>query len=140
MDIYVEDGTLKCAPFGNHIDDKKILSFDIGSNPLETSEWQHITCIFINELYIKGQYLKIDMDPDVAEKSFPDKILRPSTFSKSVKLDDVDNPNANLYQQRRWTVTLGNDNPLKEFAGSFKDVRVWKSARTDAELVSKRFN
>ena len=54
MDIYVEDGTLKCAPFGNYADENKILSYDIGSNPLETSEWQHITCIFINELYVKG--------------------------------------------------------------------------------------
>lgn len=43
--------------------------------------------------------------------------------------------------QYRWKVILGNDGTQsKYFAGSFKDVRLWKSARTDAELYSYRFN
>ena len=36
---------------------------------------------------------------------------------------------------------LANDAQFtKEFYGSFKDVRLWKSARTDAELYTNRFN
>ena len=34
---------------------------------------------------------------------------------------------------------MGGDAP-KSFVGSFKDMRLWKSARTDAELYSQRFN
>ena len=42
-------------------------------------------------------------------------------------------------------MVLGNDYESpgvysKHFTGSFKDVRLWKSARTDSELYSYRFN
>lgn len=36
---------------------------------------------------------------------------------------------------------LGNDiERTKSFYGSFKDVRIWKSIRSDAELITFRFN
>ena len=42
---------------------------------------------------------------------------------------------------QRWNIILGNDKVRsKSFYGSFKDVRVWKTARSDAELYSYRFN
>lgn len=49
--------------------------------------------------------------------------------------------NENLESQHRWNVILGNDgNFASYFAGSFKDIRLWKKARTDAEIFSFRFN
>jgi len=79
--------------------------------------------------------LKIDMNAASAA-SFSEDILRPSTFAKSVA--EFVSTNDNIVEQRRWTVILGEED--KYFAGSFKDFRLWKSARTDAEIYSKRFN
>lgn len=135
MDIYVENNELKCAPFGQTSDAGTVLNYE-GIDPLRTKEWQHITCILVNDRYVKGQYLKIDIETE-AVGSFSEDILRPSTFAKSVA--DFVSKNDNISEQRRWTVILGNEEP-KYFAGSFKDVKVWKTARSDAELYSKRFN
>jgi len=53
MDIYVEDNVLKCAPFGRETGGAPVLTYE-GINPLNTQEWQHITCILVNERYVKG--------------------------------------------------------------------------------------
>ena len=91
--------------------------------------------MFVDDMYVKGQYLKIDMEEsDIdGEASFEEKILRPSTFAKSIKhlSKTYKYDNANLILQRRWTVVLGSEDG-KYFAGSFKEVRLWKAARTDA--------
>ena len=54
---------------------------------------------------------------------------------------DQEIQNRNQQGQYRWTVILGND---KEhtlfFFGSFKEVRLWKTDRSDADLYSYRFN
>ena len=80
---------------------------------------------------------------------FLDNTLRPRTFARSIYMtDDTKSANEgkilineNLYTQHRWNVILGNDgNFASYFAGSFKDVRLWKKARTDAEIFSYRFN
>jgi hypothetical protein len=46
MTIYVEDGLLKCSPFGRN------KGFDLvyegAGNPLEIDKWQHISCVFSN--------------------------------------------------------------------------------------------
>ena len=40
-----------------------------------------------------------------------------------------------------WSLILGNDaSLLRTFYGSFKDVRLWKAARSDAALYTFRFN
>ena len=66
MDIYVENGKLKCAPFGySKDDDRFILEYDIeGDGVLKTDEWQHISCIFINDIVVKGQYMKTNLNID----------------------------------------------------------------------------
>lgn len=64
MDIYVEDGKLKCAPFGYSNDEKYILEYDIEDDVLLTEEWQHISCIFINDIVVKGQYMKTNLNID----------------------------------------------------------------------------
>lgn len=53
MAIYVEKNVLKCAPFGYRTDEALVLSYE-GIDPLETEEWQHISCIYIKNLYVKG--------------------------------------------------------------------------------------
>ena len=57
MEIYVEDNKLKCAPFGRPTGvgdaEKDVLVYgDI--NPFLVDEWQHITCIFVKDRYVKG--------------------------------------------------------------------------------------
>lgn len=138
MAIYVEDGVLKCGPYGKN-DTKLVLEYT-NIDPLNTMEWQHISCIYKNNMYVKGQYLKVDMDPNAADKDFTAQILRPTTFAKVIT--NSGQKNLNEEKQRRWTIALGqmNKGGKKHFAGSFRDVRLWKSARTDAELYSKRFN
>jgi len=47
----------------------------------------------------------------------------------------------NYSRAQRWNIILGNDpTRSKTFFGSFKDVRVWKSLRSDADLYTFRFN
>ena len=58
MSIYVENNELKCAPFGfvngtESRDPESVLTFK-GINPLEVSEWQHISCVFLRQKYVKG--------------------------------------------------------------------------------------
>ena len=65
MAIYVEDGVLKCAPFGRCMDPTSELVFE-GINPLTIDSWQHISCSFARRKYIKGQFLAVNMDPDGA--------------------------------------------------------------------------
>ena len=120
-------------------------------SPLEETRWQHISCTYNRDKYVKGQYLAVDIpDPAIVEdiKEFPFKILQPQTFAKSIYLPkEVTIVNQNA--QHRWTVILGNDFKdegeakfvyYKYFAGSFKDVRLWKTSRTDTELYSYRFS
>ena len=140
MLIYVENGELKCAPFGDAsgpIGEPLVFT---GINPFAVSEWQHITCIYVQQKYVKGQYLAIDIDLTNPRDDFKEKTLRPKTFAQSI----YTKPEfilANQSQQYRWNVILGNRPQLDlVFFGSFKDVRIWKSVRTDAELFSFRFN
>lgn len=76
------------------------------------------------------------MKEDGVVENFERDILVPYTFARTFV--NTGETNENEIKQRRWTVDLGNLEP-KWFAGSYKDVRLWKSARTDAELYSKRF-
>ena len=50
MSIYVEDGKLKCSPFGRKTgtDAKFELVYEGVGNPLEIDKWQHISCAFSN--------------------------------------------------------------------------------------------
>jgi len=52
MAIYVEDGVLKCGPYGKN-DTKLVLEYT-NIDPLNTMEWQHISCIYKNNMYVKG--------------------------------------------------------------------------------------
>ena len=95
---------------------------------------------------MKGQYLAVNLDPegeDLSNSTFVPTTLRPKTFARSIfrqkESDQV--LITNYAQSARWNLILGNDAALtKFFYGSFKDVRIWKSTRSDAELFSFRFN
>jgi len=67
MVIYVENNELKCAPFGfvdgELKDEESVLTYS-GVNPLLVSEWQHISCMFKRQKYVKGQYLKVNFDEE----------------------------------------------------------------------------
>jgi len=90
MAIYVENGELKCAPFGFQNGEPKnpesILTYS-GIRPLEEAKWQHISCIYLNQRYVKGQYLAINTG-DEGSKNFREEILRPKTFAKSIYQPD----------------------------------------------------
>ena len=150
MAIFVEDSQLKCAPFGftdsgGFKDPDSVLTFK-GINPLTETKWQHISCIYKREHFVKGVYLAINLDVDANttnSSTFKEQSLRPKTFSKSILKADSSAVIQIFNQNRiqRWNVILGNDaNFTASFFGSFKDVRVWKTTRSDAELFSKRFN
>lgn len=83
MAIYVENEELKCAPFGfvdgQPKDPDSILTYK-GVNPLKVYEWQHISCVYLRQKYIKGQYLALSLDKegaDLSKSDFRDKTLRP---------------------------------------------------------------
>ena len=90
MVIYVEDDEMKCAPFGfvdGEVKDPDSLLTYKGVNPLKVSKWQHISCIFVRQKFVKGQYLAVDLDEegaDTATSKFRDNINRPLTFAKQV--------------------------------------------------------
>jgi hypothetical protein len=90
MVIYVEDDQLKCSPFGfvdgEPRDPDSVLTYT-GVNPLEVAEWQHISCVFLRQKYVKGQYLALSLDAedaDLSKSDFREKTLRPQTFSRNV--------------------------------------------------------
>ena len=154
MAIYVENGELKCAPFGfdqktGELKDPTTVLTYTGVNPLTEEKWQHITCIYLQNKYVKGQYLAINLESqdkserDIANSDFKTKILSPKTFAKHIyKFKDSEVVQIlNESAPQRWNVILGNNVTVSaSFYGSFKDVRLWKSTRSDAELYSNRFN
>ena len=72
---------------------------------------------------------------------FKTKSLRPFTFAKQIASSFEDERNlANYFRDYRWKVFLGAFDSNTSFYGSFKDVRLWSSLRTDAELFTYRFN
>jgi hypothetical protein len=47
LTIYIEDGLLKCAPFGITTDgDHHLVLVYEGILPLEETRWQHVSCAF----------------------------------------------------------------------------------------------
>ena len=53
MSIYVENDVLKCGPYGNSTAAELVLTYD-DIKPFSTTEWQHITCIYMHDMYVKG--------------------------------------------------------------------------------------
>lgn len=59
MAIYVEDGMLKCAPYGYTKNRELVLNYaefnpDTKIDVLNEKKWQHISCIYIKDKYVKG--------------------------------------------------------------------------------------
>ena len=89
----------------------------------------------IYQRFVKGQYLALNINADGSPNpGFLESALRPKSFARSIYLEqDNKITNENLLKQHRWNVILGNNgNFAAYFAGSFKDIRLWKKARTDA--------
>ena len=84
MTIYVDaKGKLKCAPFGRGTDGA-IIEYE-GVDVFNTDKWQHISCIFSNEKYVKGQYLAVNLDPSRKPvENFEQTVLTPRSFVKSI--------------------------------------------------------
>ena len=90
MAIYVEDSRLKCAPFGYGKDADSVLTYG-AIDPFAVDSWQHISCIFYRNKYVKGQYLAINMEPSVEKggtgrriDGFQRDISRPQQFSQGI--------------------------------------------------------
>ena len=72
------------------------------------------------------------------ETDFAKKVLLPKSYSLSLAKAELESPN--VAGANAWNVIIGNDKAFsKSFYGSFKDVRLWKSVRSDGELYSHRF-
>ena len=63
MALYVENDNLICAPFGRCADPNTELVYT-GVNPLKIDKWQHISCTFVRNKFVKGQFLEINMESD----------------------------------------------------------------------------
>ena len=63
MALYVENDNLICAPFGRCADTNTELVYT-GVNPLKIDKWQHISCTFVRNKFVKGQFLEINMESD----------------------------------------------------------------------------
>jgi hypothetical protein len=74
MEIYVDNGVLTCAPFGRGRGE--VLTYD-GIDIMNIDMWQHVSCTYIKQRYVKGQYLAVNMDPDGPKTGFFKTILRP---------------------------------------------------------------
>ena len=63
------------------------------------------------------------------------KLLLPKSFSKSTTVD-----NTILRLSKRWTIYVGNNKELTQsIYGSYKDIRLWNSVRSDEQLYQHRF-
>jgi len=88
---------------------------------------------------VKGQYLAIDRDSNNFD--FKTQYMRGKSFAKSIFNEKRVFEFENEFRDYRWNVILGNNSTFGYlFYGSFKDVRVWSSSRTDADILSYRFN
>lgn len=79
----------------------------------------------------------------MSKSDFIRKTYSAQTFSKTVYRSKLSEEILiqNYEVAQRWTMILGNAPDLsKSFFGTFKDVRIWKQSRSDAELFSYRFN
>ena len=75
--------------------------------------------------------MAVNLDPERNPvKDFEQIIATPRTFVKSIADFEevaVANSNANV-----WQVNIGNDKDFsKKIYGTFKDIRLWNSARSD---------
>ena len=132
MEIYVQaDGKLVCSPYGSG------KGFDLiyeGVTPLTTDKWQHISCSLRDKYFAKGQYLSVNL----GDSDFQNAILKPKTFAIGVTDSPIKFPN--LLNDDEWSVSIGNDLETNRlFEGRVKDVRLWKTVRSDEELYAFRF-
>ena len=59
MTIYVDEvGRLICAPFGTNLAKVVYEGVDL----FNTDSWQHISCMFSDAGFVKGQYLAVNLD------------------------------------------------------------------------------
>ena len=137
MTIYVENGKLKCAPFGLNIDIK--VEYE-GVDLFNTDKWQHISCIFSNERYVKGQYLAVNLDPETHfVKNFEQIVLTPRSYTQIIAAG-TKSYLPNFSRDNQWTVIVGNGPyQTKTIYGTFKDIRLWKTDRSDGKLYAHRF-
>lgn len=135
MTIFIENGVLKCSPLGLN------RGYDLvyeGVRPLETDSWQHISCMFSHAKFVKGQYLAVNMDPETQDDDFAAEILKPKSFFQEITDAEIENPNISF--ENEWDIILGNSAVRSQsFYGSLKDVRLWRSLRSDGQLYSHRF-
>ena len=133
MVVYVDDGVLKCAPFGIS-DQESVLTLE-GVNPLTVDKWQHISCSMRRQKFVKCEYLAVNINTDTPPTPVEDfqlLTLRPQVFAKSIYRKDGGITLQNFSSEYRWNVILGNkavESAGLFFYGSFKDVRIWKSMR-----------
>ena len=99
MTIHVEDGKLKCSPRGRG------LGYDLvyeGVNPFAVDKWQHISCIFHNQRYTKGQYLAVNIDSEDTDREFERAIGLPISFGIGAN-------DPFIATQQNWSLILAND-------------------------------
>jgi hypothetical protein len=121
--IFIENGELKCAPFG--IEENHILVYE-GISPLTEKRWQHVSCGFHQMQVIHGEYLAYTNIVDGYK-------IWATSFSKS--LVSTKNRLPNYVDAKMAYVKLGG----AAMRGYYKDFRVWKTLRSQTELQMYRF-
>ena len=69
MTIFIdEDGLLKCAPFGRKTADLETILTYGEIKPASTFNWQHVSCVYKQSKYIRGEYLSYVAVDQVEDK------------------------------------------------------------------------
>jgi len=76
MTIYVDqEGKLICAPFGTNKDVKMVYE---GVDLLNTDSWQHVSCMYSDQKYVKGQYIDVNINK---KADITSTLLHPQSFA-----------------------------------------------------------
>lgn len=91
--------------------------------------------MFSDARFVKGQYLAVNLDlqNEGQPQDITQTLLLPQSFTESfTEKSEV--------LSTQWEMYVGNDKLFsKELYGSFKDIRLWQSVRSDAQLYQNRF-
>lgn len=90
MVIYVRNGELKCSPYG--LNSPYSLLYE-GINPFSVAKWQHLSCVFAHEKFIKGHYLAVNLEEDGPLPDFEKLNMNAQTFYKDIHFANANKPN-----------------------------------------------
>ena len=135
MTVFVDGGVLKCAPFGRTSSSSSILTY-AGVNPLTDDKWYHISCGYIEQRFITGQYVAYNLG-DINSETMLKKARQPKKFT--IPITNTVDRNPTFVQSITYRAVIGNDvGGNMDMYGSFKEVKIWAELRSDTDLYAYR--